>query len=617
MLGGNRQTVRGTSERSFPAANLSRQLRRGLIALALTVWFFDPCETWSQEPPAGASVGGQTEPPPAVDPGLAEKLRSPANTMETFITAVNDDRLEEAALCLDLAEVTITEQAKQLKSREYAYRLKEVIDRMVRVDYDEVTARQDPDLFRLNYIVSGMEDKDLTDAGLIRIGRGRDGLWRFTAETVGVIDELYDRWRERPKQELLNTSRARRPPAIWLADQFPNHQRTRFLIPDYQWICLALLIFVGFAADLLTRGVLNVLTRAWFRYRGAELPPQRRLWKPVGLLVQALVWYGGTTAIGLPPFALDVVLIGLKFFAVVAAVWTGFHLIDLLATVVARRARRTTSRYDDLLIPLISKSLKAFVICVGVLQCAQAFDLPIAGLLGGLGIGGMAIAFASQDAVSNLFGSITVLLDRPFEVGDWVITEEIEGSVETVGFRSTRIRTFYNSLITLPNSRLTTAVVDNMGRRRFRRIKMMLGLQYDTSPEQIEAFCEGVRELIRRHPYTRKDYYHVYLHDFNASSLDVLLYCFVDCPDWSIELRERHQLLVDILQLAADLGVSFAFPTRTVHMLPGEPTDPRSVAGDPRLAGKNSASRITRGRPPDPAGPVLFEGPHLSDDAGE
>ena len=92
--------------------------------------------------------------------------------------------------------------------------------------------------------------------------------------------------------------------------------------------------------------------------------------------------------------------------------------------------------------------------------------------------------------------------------------DDVEGTVEKVGFRTTRIRTFYNSLITLPNLILLTAKVDNMGARRYRRVKAMLSLTYDTPPEKIDAFCEGIRELIRRHPYTRKDYYHVYFNEF-------------------------------------------------------------------------------------------------------
>jgi MscS family membrane protein len=359
-------------------------------------------------------------------------------------------------------------------------------------------------------------------------------------------------------------------PQSGVAFLFPEHFRTQkhFILYDHQWICLLVVIFLGFVTDRLVRWTLHALTNTWFRVvRDKQVETgDWKLWRPLGLLAQALVWYAGTAVIGLPGIIQTALLLGLKVFAVVAAAWTAFLIIDLIASFFAKKAQATDTKFDDLLVPLVSRTLKLFVVCVGAVTCAQIFDLPVAGLLGGLGIGGAAIAFASKDAISNFFGSVTVLTDRPFEIGDWIKTAGIEGTVEAVGFRSSRIRTFYNSLITLPNSLLTTAIVDNMGRRRYRRITATLGVQYDTRPEQIEAFCEGIRELLRRHPYTRKDYYHVYLNGFSDSSLDIMLYCFVECPDWSVELREKHRLFVDIIKLAEALGISFAFPTRTLHM---------------------------------------------------
>lgn len=590
-------------------------MRDILKLLLLAATLFTPREVaWGQEaaaPETPATAEAETK--PTIDPQLAERLSSPAKTMETFLTAVNEDRLADAAECLDLSQVTLTEQ---VKATEYAYKLKEIIDRMVRVKFEDIDRAQDPNLFRLNYIVSGMSDDELGDAALITILPDQDGLWRFSADTVASIDDLFGRWKDRARQRLSTTSKTRKPPAVWLADQFPSYQEIHFLIPDYQWICLLILVFIGFVADFLTRGILNGITYAWLRYRGDDVCQQKRMWKPIGLLVQALVWYNGAKLVSLPPLALDFLLIGLKLFAAIAAIWTAFHLIDLLGAVVARRAARTATKFDDLLVPLVSKTLKVVAVCVGVVECTRAVGLPLpVGILGTLGLGGMAFALASQDAVSNLFGSLTVLMDRPFEVGDWVKTEDIEGSVETVGFRSTRIRTFYNSLITLPNSRLTTATVDNMGRRRYRRIRTMLSLQYDTSPEQIDAFCEGVRELLRRHPYTRKDYYHVYLNQFSGSSLDVLLYCFLECPDWAVELRERHRLFVDILKLADSLQVSFAFPTRTLHMIEEQPAEGNGQSwDDPHTAGQSAAARIAGKRTRKPLGPVRFEGPSMIDE---
>ena len=401
-------------------------------------------------------------------------------------------------------------------------------------------------------------------------------------------------------------------------DFFPDWLgQTGFLLPHYQWICLVVVIFLGLVTDRVVRFLLDRLMLGWLKLARMDITRrvEKKVWKPVGLLAMALVWYGGMRLIGLPEQVLDVLLVAVRLFAIVAAIWTAFRLIDLLADYLMHKAEGTDTRFDELLIPLVSRTLKILASCIGLLMLAEMMRLPIKGLLGGLGIGGLAIAFAAKETLGNLFGSVTVLVDRPFEIGDWIKTDAVEGTVEAVGMRSTRVRTFYNSLVTVPNSALITAVVDNMGRRRYRRIKSMLGLQYDTSPEQIEAFCEGVRELIRRHPYTRKDYYHVYFNEYGESSLSVLLYCFIECPDWSVELRERHRLFVDILKLAEGLGVAFAFPTRTLHLhqASASATEPMALElGEPFTAGRRLARGIA-GPPLSPderPGGVEFIGPH-------
>jgi MscS family membrane protein len=215
-----------------------------------------------------------------------------------------------------------------------------------------------------------------------------------------------------------------------------------------------------------------------------------------------------------------------------------------------------------------------FIIVIGVIFSADNLNVDVTSLLAGLGLGGLAFALAAKDLLGNFFGSITVLLDRPFHIGDWVIIGDVEGSVEQVGFRSTRIRTFYNSLITLPNALLTTSKIDNMGARRYRRMRTMLSLTYSTPPEKIDAFCEGVRALVQLHPYMRKDYYHVYFNEYNSASLDILVYVFWQTPDWNTELRERHRFLLDILRLAKQLNVEFAYPTQTLYLKQANDAEP-------------------------------------------
>ncbi len=531
------------------------------------------------------------------------ELNSARDTFAEFRQAVESRNWSKAAQCIDFSNLPAGTTQNQKET--LAERLSEILARFPEHELDEIPGDAEGDAY-------GFPPNQA-----IVVAPSSDGSWKFTAETAARIDNLF--------KEVTVLPRAASGYILeqWFYRLSPEMTKTVFLLKNYQWVCLFALIFLGILADALTRILLRYLYALWFKFRGAETRKEekRKLFKPIGLLVQALVWYGGTLAIGLPDGIQAVLLIGLKFFAVVSAVWTAFLFVDLLAAYLVQKALQSDTKFDDLLVPLITKSLKVFAVCVGALMCAEAFNLPITGLLGGLGIGGAAIAFASKDAIANFFGSVTVLTDRPFEIGDWIVTDGVEGTVETVGFRSTRVRTFYNSLITLPNSLLTTAVVDNMGQRRYRRIKAMLGVQYDTTPEQLDAFCEGVRELIRRHPYTRKDYFHVYFNDFSDSSLNILLYCFLEVPDWSVELREKHRLFVDILKLAQRLGVSFAFPTRTLHMFQEQSNSSPSAANlsDSAATGQKLAAEIAGPlAPPDARpGPVTFGGPTPFDAHGE
>jgi MscS family membrane protein len=341
-----------------------------------------------------------------------------------------------------------------------------------------------------------------------------------------------------------------------------------FLLEHWQWLGLLAVILAGVIVDRVTTLLLfpgaSRLFRALTGREDAEVV--RSVVRPLGILAMALVWWFGILWLALPEQVLGVLVIAVKFVAAAAAVWAAYRLVDVVSEYFARKASRTPTRYADLLIPLLRKSLKTFIVAFGLVFIADNLNVDITSLLAGLGLGGLAFALAAQDTVKNLFGSLTILLDKPFQVGDWIVVGEMEGTVEEVGFRSTRIRTFYNSLITLPNAHLINTAVDNLGARRYRRWKTMLSVTYDTPPEKIEAFCEGIRELIRRHPHTRKDYFHVYANEYAAASLEILLYVFFETPDWATELRERHRLFLDILRLAKALGVEFAFPTQTIHL---------------------------------------------------
>ncbi len=277
--------------------------------------------------------------------------------------------------------------------------------------------------------------------------------------------------------------------------------------------------------------------------------------------------------------ALAIIVRGLT---IISFVLSAYRLVDVLGDRMEAKARHTESKLDDQLVPLARRALKITVVLTGILFLLQNMDVNVGSLVAGLGIGGVAVALAAKDTIANFFGSLMIFIDKPFQIGDWVRINGTEGVVEEVGFRSTRVRTFYNSLVTVPNAHFTEAAIDNMGLREFRRLSTTLNLTYDTTPEQMQAFVEGIRAIIQANPFSRKDYYEIHFSGFGEHSLNVMLYMFFKVQSWTDELREQHNVYIEILRLAQELGVSFAFPTQTLQVESvAKPGDPRIVPPAP------------------------------------
>ncbi|MXX79572.1 MAG: mechanosensitive ion channel family protein [Chloroflexi bacterium] len=292
----------------------------------------------------------------------------------------------------------------------------------------------------------------------------------------------------------------------------------------------------------------------------------RRLQRPLLLMLGAITLAIGFPVLDFDPDVENVVEIFSNFASTFAGVLVGFRLVDAGADYWKQVAEETDSKLDDQLVPLARTSGKIFVGAIGAVFVLQNLDVNITSLIAGLGLGGLAVALAAQDTLKNLLGGATILADKPFQVGDWVIVGDIEGTVEQVGFRSTRIRTFADSLITVPNARMTDTAVNNMGQRTWRRYYTTVGIAYHTDPDRIQAFVEGIRATVRSNQQMRHDYYIVELHSFGASSLNIMVYTFIGASNWNEELRTRHVFNLDIIRLAHELQVEFAFPTQTLHI---------------------------------------------------
>ncbi|WDE96761.1 mechanosensitive ion channel family protein [Lentisphaera profundi] len=341
------------------------------------------------------------------------------------------------------------------------------------------------------------------------------------------------------------------------------------MLRKMKWLYIIVVLLVGFILQWVLTKVLQQTVLTKFERHG-KIISSKKSSKSLCLLSMSLSFYLLIPYVAEPS---ELLLKSRKVafvLALIAGIMVISKILDLVMSIFYEKAQGSATKVDDVLIPMVHKVFRFVLYFVGFSFVASNMGVNVTSIIAGLGIGGVALALAAKDTVENVFGSITLLFDRPFEVGDWVVINNVEGTVESIGLRSTRVRTFYCSLVNVPNANLIRANVDNFGRRSYRRIKTNLSVTYDTPPEKIEAFCEGIREIIRNHPHTRKDYYHVYLNQFNASSLDILLYCFLDVSDWAIELRERQRLFLDIIRLANRLGVAFAFPTQSLHMVKPE-----------------------------------------------
>ena len=549
----------------------------------------------------------ETAPPPR-GPTPAPEFDSPRSTLRTFITAMSQvppDR-NAGAQCIDTSSM-LPGVAPNL-----AWKLYRCINRIEQVNFNDPTIPDAEDVRdsdgsswqffprekpRFGRSLDRFERvQELAPDALIVMVRMPGGEWKFSSATALGAEALWSAIGSMPPvvDEPYVTA-SDRIEEWWTSLGGLTVQREFLQVEYWQWGTLFLVILFGVIVDFSVRFIAVLLSRRYVVRQGGTTKPGtiRRTVRPFGLAAAAVFWLLVIPWLDLPVAALSVLMPAARFFAMLAGVWAAFRVTDLVSEVFISKAERTDTKLDDALIPLVRRTVKVFIFVFGLIYVAQGMNISIAPLLAGLGIGGAGFAFAAKDTLENLFGSITVLADRPFQVGDWVTVGDTEGIVEEVGFRSTRIRTFYNSLVTVPNGNLVRAVVDNYGRRKYRRWTTHIGVVYGTTPDQIEAFCEGIRELIRLHPYTRKDYFLVWLHKFGAHSLDILIYAFFEAPDWQTELRERHRLMLDIMRLAGKLQVEFAFPTQTLQMAQVELPQPPPEA-PPGMSADRQAHREGR-----------------------
>ncbi|MCW8883804.1 MAG: mechanosensitive ion channel family protein [Motiliproteus sp.] len=223
---------------------------------------------------------------------------------------------------------------------------------------------------------------------------------------------------------------------------------------------------------------------------------------------------------------------------------------------------------DETTAQAIGKLLRASIIITTVLVILQSLGYSISGVLAFGGIGGIAIGFAAKDLLANFFGGLMIYLDRPFKVGDWVRSPDknIEGTVEYIGWRQTRIRTFDKRPLYVPNATFTSISVENPSRMKNRRIKETIGLRYDDA-NKVKPVIDEVREMLRNHPeIDTHQTLIVNLNSFGPSSLDFFIYTFTKTTNWVRFHEIKEEVMLTIIEIVESHGAEFAFPTSTIHM---------------------------------------------------
>jgi MscS family membrane protein len=286
---------------------------------------------------------------------------------------------------------------------------------------------------------------------------------------------------------------------------------------------------------------------------------------PTATFIALLGLFAAVKVLKLPTSGDDILDVAMTVAFSVCVFWTLLRTLNAFLDHLAEIANEKKSGVAAFL-PWIKKTLVTVFVVLGVLMIAQSLGANVKAFLAGLGIGGLAFALAAQDTIANLFGSVVVAIDQPFKLGETVKIGAFTGTVEDIGLRSTKLRAVDKSLIVLPNKMVAAEVVTNLARFIERRVEQVIGLTYDTSPEQMEAIVEDFRQILLNEAEIDPTSIHVYFRDYSASSIDVWIVYIARDPDFPKHMRLRQRINLAIMRAVQARGLSFAFPTQTLEL---------------------------------------------------
>jgi len=473
-------------------------------------------------------------------------------------------RLELVRRTLDLSETPAALVDQVADTR--VLQLKEVLDRIDLPDFTSIpdAGAMEAEEFK-HWTIPG------TEITIARVEEGpRAGEYLFTPDTVSRLPDFYQKIAHLPYKSTATAGWYDRfrygggglyklIPYRWMAALPDWSKQLLFDQPLWRWFGVVLVLLAASLIYLLVRRMVG----AWAHQDAA--PELRTQWaqlaKPLVLLALIPV-VGHVFAENLRITGAILEITTLTLWAVFTlaltwAVWLGSHVVA--ESVVATQDIHIGSIDSQLIrlgLRLVATILSITILVIG----AQHLGIPAYSVIAGLGVGGIAIALAAKDSLANLLGSLLIMFEKPFRVGHWIKLGDTEGVVESIGFRSTRIRTFYNSLVSIPSNTLVNSTVDNMQLRDYRRVRTKLLISYDTPADTVAAFIEAIKKLVLDNPHTRKDRYRIRLDDFSDFGVRILVNFFLDVANTEDEQVERQQILMGILKLAESMDIQFATP---------------------------------------------------------
>jgi len=524
--------------------------------------------------------------------------KSPRDTLKSFVdsiiqayqtsmsiqeTYMKSDRLyltseEEKKLDAQLIQISNAKRTLNLSETPSALAQKIAIDKVL--ELAEILARIDvPPIDKIpgEKEMEKVEFKNWTIPGteitLTRVNKGtRAGEYLFSTETVDNLSVFYERIKHEPYKTAAiagiynsyhyGTDGLRALiPYRWTLNLPETLTYTVLDQPIWRWIG----IFLVFFFTIMVIAIIHNIAKRWRNKKTGNEYEIRKHWTK-------LVW--PTCLLIFIPFVISIFEFNLRVSEIMFAtftiiLWTIFTLSgawvvwsggNLIAESIVQARQLFTGSIDSQLIRLALR-LSSFLLAIGILIVgAQRLGIPAYSILTGLGVGGITIAFAAKDSVANLIGSLVIMFEKPFKVGHWVKAGDAEGVIESVGFRSTRIRTFHNSVLSVPSDMLANTMVDNMGMRHFRRTRNTFYVKFNTNPQKIEDFIVEIKNIVSKGKFTSSENVQIAFKGFASHGLEILVSFFLEVPDLAAELVERQKIMMSILKLAEQMEIKFAQP---------------------------------------------------------